>query len=43
VRLTSLKRLGRPADIANVVALLAGPDAAWISGQNIRADGGFWP
>jgi 3-oxoacyl-[acyl-carrier protein] reductase len=43
VRLTSLKRLGQPADIANVVALLAGPDAAWISGQNIRADGGFWP
>lgn len=43
VRLTSLKRLGQPADIANVVAMLAGPDAAWISGQNVRADGGFWP
>lgn len=32
-------RLGDPADIANVVAFIAGPDAAWISGQVIGANG----
>ena len=43
VSLTSLGRLGRPTDIASAVAMLAGPDAAWISGQNIGVDGGIWP
>ncbi|WP_422769380.1 SDR family oxidoreductase [Plantactinospora sp. WMMC1484] len=38
--LTALGRLGQPADIAAVVAFLAGPDAHWITGQNIRATGG---
>lgn len=38
---TALKRLGRPEDIADVVAFLAGPDAGWITGQNIRATGGL--
>ncbi|RJL31318.1 glucose 1-dehydrogenase [Bailinhaonella thermotolerans] len=38
---TALGRLGRPADIAAVVAFLAGPDSAWITGQNLRATGGF--
>ena len=38
---TALQRLGRPADIAAVVALLAGPDAQWVTGQNIRATGGY--
>ncbi|MFI0350245.1 SDR family oxidoreductase [Actinomadura sp. 9N407] len=38
---TALRRLGRPADIADVVAFLAGPDAGWITGQNIRATGGL--
>ena len=37
---TPLGRLGRPADIAGVVAFLAGPDAAWVTGQNLRATGG---
>ncbi|GAA4855613.1 glucose 1-dehydrogenase [Saccharopolyspora rosea] len=41
VAMTPLARLGRPADIAGVVAFLAGPDAAWITGQNIRATGGM--
>jgi 3-oxoacyl-[acyl-carrier protein] reductase len=36
-----LGRLGQPADVANVVAFLAGPDGAWVTGQNIRAGGGF--
>jgi 3-oxoacyl-[acyl-carrier protein] reductase len=39
--LTALGRLGEPADIADVVAFLAGPDARWITGQNIRATGGL--
>jgi 3-oxoacyl-[acyl-carrier protein] reductase len=38
---TALGRLGRPDDIAAVVAFLAGPDAQWITGQNIRATGGL--
>jgi len=36
-----LQRLGQPNDIAALVALLAGPDAQWITGQNIRATGDF--
>jgi 3-oxoacyl-[acyl-carrier protein] reductase len=38
---TALQRLGEPDDIAAVVAFLAGPDAQWITGQNIRATGGL--
>jgi 3-oxoacyl-[acyl-carrier protein] reductase len=41
VAFTALQRLGRPADVAAVVAFLAGPDAAWITGQNLRATGGL--
>ena len=33
-------RLGRPEDIAAVVAWLCGPDSEWINGQVIRANGG---
>ncbi len=40
---TALKRLGQPEDIAAVVAGLAGPDCAWITGQVLRADGGLLP
>ncbi|ROO86140.1 3-oxoacyl-[acyl-carrier protein] reductase [Actinocorallia herbida] len=39
--LTALGRLGEPADIAAVVAFLAGPDSAWITGQNLRVTGGL--
>jgi 3-oxoacyl-[acyl-carrier protein] reductase len=39
--MTPLGRLGDPEDIAAVVAYLAGPDAGWLTGQNIRADGGL--
>jgi 3-oxoacyl-[acyl-carrier protein] reductase len=38
---TALRRLGQPEDIAAVVAFLAGPDGAWVTGQAIHADGGF--
>jgi 3-oxoacyl-[acyl-carrier protein] reductase len=42
-RLTTMSafgRLGKPEDIANVVSFLAGKDGAWVTGQNIRANGG---
>jgi 3-oxoacyl-[acyl-carrier protein] reductase len=35
-----LERLGRPEDIAEVVAFLAGP-ARWVNGQVLRANGGI--
>lgn len=37
---TPMGRLGTPADIGNVVALLCSADAAWITGQLVFADGG---
>ena len=43
VEQTALGRLGTPQDIAAVVAFLAGPDGRWVTGQNIRATGGFMP
>ncbi|HCJ30027.1 MAG TPA: 3-ketoacyl-ACP reductase [Pseudomonas sp.] len=36
-----LLRLGQPEDIAGVVAFLVGPDAGWINGQVLRANGGI--
>lgn len=39
--MTALQRLGSPQDIAAVVSFLTGPDAAWITGQNLRATGGL--
>ncbi|MFM0630215.1 SDR family oxidoreductase [Paraburkholderia xenovorans] len=40
-KMPPLQRLGQPADIASVVAFLAGPDAGWINGQILRANGGI--
>ena len=40
-KMAPLERLGQPEDIANVVALLAGPQGAWVNGQTIRANGGI--
>jgi 3-oxoacyl-[acyl-carrier protein] reductase len=40
-KLAPLERLGKPEDIANAVAFLAGPDGAWINGQVLRANGGI--
>jgi len=39
---TSLARIGRPDDVADVIAALAGPDGRWITGQAIDATGGLW-
>ncbi|MBS6600924.1 MAG: 3-oxoacyl-[acyl-carrier-protein] reductase [Clostridium sp.] len=36
-----LKRLGKPEDVANVVAFLASEDANYITGQVIQVDGGM--
>lgn len=38
---TPLGRLGQPTDVANVVAFLVSPEAGWITGQNIQANGGI--
>lgn len=37
---TRSQRLGRPEDIASMVALLASDEGAWINGQVISVDGG---
>lgn len=37
---TPLGRLGRPEDIADVVAFLASDDSRWITGQTLTVDGG---
>lgn len=41
LRRTPGKRLGKPEDIANVVSFLLSPQADWIYGQTIIADGGY--
>jgi len=40
-QMAALGRLGQPQDIADVVALLVSDDARWITGQNLRANGGL--
>lgn len=39
-KMPPLERLGTPEDIAAAVAFLVGPDAGWINGQTLRANGG---
>lgn len=36
-----LKRIGRPGDVAPMIAFLASSEAAWITGQTISVNGGF--
>jgi 3-oxoacyl-[acyl-carrier protein] reductase len=40
-QMAALGRLGLPQDIADAVALLVSDEAHWITGQNIRANGGI--
>ncbi|MFI6686540.1 SDR family oxidoreductase [Streptomyces sp. NPDC050485] len=40
-RQVPLGRIGRPEDIADVVAFLVGPSGGWINGQVVRANGGI--
>lgn len=39
-KMTSMGRIGRPQEIGDVVAFLASPQASWVTGQNIRVNGG---
>ena len=36
-----LARIGSPADVGDVVAFLAGPEAAYITGQVLGINGGL--
>lgn len=36
-----LKRIGTPDDIARAVAYLLGPDSTYVTGENLRVDGGL--
>jgi len=40
-RASAFGRLGQPMEIAEVVAFLAGEAAGWVTGQNIRVNGGI--
>jgi 3-oxoacyl-[acyl-carrier protein] reductase len=39
-QMTPLRRLGKPGDIADVVAFLVSDEARWLTGQTIQASGG---
>ena len=41
IKATPGGRLGRPEDLAKVVAFLCSADADWICGQTIVVDGGL--
>jgi 3-oxoacyl-[acyl-carrier protein] reductase len=41
IQLSPFKRLGRPEDIAGVVAFLVSEQARWMTGQTIQAGGGI--
>jgi len=41
VAMTPLGRLGKPSDIAGIVAFLASDDSGWLTGEVILASGGL--
>jgi 3-oxoacyl-[acyl-carrier protein] reductase len=41
VKAIPLKRIGKPEEIASVAAFLASDDAAYLTGQVLRVDGGL--
>lgn len=38
----AIKRLGEPAEVANVIAFMASEESSYIVGQTISVDGGHW-
>jgi 3-oxoacyl-[acyl-carrier protein] reductase len=40
--MAALGRLGEPDDIARVVTFLVGEDGAWVTGQCLGVNGGYW-
>jgi 3-oxoacyl-[acyl-carrier protein] reductase len=40
LEMQALKRIGKPEDIADVVAFVASDRARWITGASIPVDGG---
>ena len=40
LEMQALKRIGKPSDVADVVAFLASDGARWITGASIPVDGG---
>ncbi|WP_399920198.1 SDR family oxidoreductase [Streptomyces kanamyceticus] len=40
--ITALGRIGEPADVADVVGFLAGPQGRWVTGQTIDVSGGTY-
>ena len=38
--MSPFKRVGTAQEVADVVAFLAGPEAGWMTGQNVQAGGG---
>ena len=40
IGMQALKRIGKPEDVADVVAFLASDGARWITGASIPVDGG---
>ena len=40
-KLSPLRRIGEPEDIAEAIAFLAGPGTPWITGENLVVDGGM--
>jgi NAD(P)-dependent dehydrogenase (short-subunit alcohol dehydrogenase family) len=41
LRAIPMGRMGKPADIANLVAFLVSDEASFITGQTIVSDGGY--